>query len=291
MNCQGIIDNRLPADIIDGGDAEEILESILDTLECMQNNGTTTVYTDILYDQVVSEEIFSNWLYDLNNQPELSTLKRELARRIAKSMCIGDREYDNLINQVEQQTCQEKLVMSVHLGEDNPLYISTPDRYWNAKQWYLARYVKRHDFVVAAMECFPNLYFHDHVSSAISTLNADFLQERILIVEHLKALNDFKSEFSRLREEGADYREICAEFQAHFHIECSPQSNRKAAEKLNYEFVRTDTGEKVMVCCELHSKLKWDDMDKENQDRIYFHPGRPEIASGKVLIVHIGTHQ
>lgn len=291
MNCRGILDNRLPADIMDSGNAEKILCSILDTLECMQDNGTTTVYTDILYDQIVAEEVFSNWLYNFNIQPELSTLKKELARRITKSTCIDAGEYDGLIDQVERQTCREELVMSVHLTDKNPLYVSTPDHYWKAKQWYLANNVKRHDFVSDAVECFPNLYFHSHVSSAISTLNADFSKERAIIVEHLRALNDFKLEFSRLREEGADNRKICAEFQAHSRIECSPQSDRKAAEKLDYEFIRTDTGEKITVRCELHSKLKWNNMDKENQDRIYFHPGRPEIEGGKVLIVHIGTHQ
>lgn len=291
MNCVGIFDNRLPADILEAENIEGILCSILDTLECMQNNRTATVYTDILYEQVVSKKVFSNWLYDLNNQPELSTLKKELAKRIAKSMCIGNKEYDSLIDQIEQQACQEELAMSVHLGGENPLYVSTPSRYWNAKQWYLARYVKRHDFVSAAAECFPNLYFHNHVSSSINTLNADFSQERVLIVEHLKALNDFKAEFSRLRDEGSDSRKICSEFQAFFHIECSPQSDRKSAEKLDYKFINENTGEEIVVRCELHSKLKWNGMDRENQDRIYFHPGRPEIENGKVLIVHIGTHQ
>lgn len=291
MNSQGILDYRLPADIITGENIEEILCQVLETLECMKDHETLIAYTDILFEQVVSEEAFAEWLYNFGAQPELSTLKKELSKKIARSKRIETTEYDSLINKVEQQSCPEELIMSVHRGDENPLHVATPDCYWNAKQWYLAQYVKRHEFVTTAMECFPNLYFHAHVSSAINTLNADFSQERKLIVKHLKALNDFRAMFSKLREEGADNRKMCVEFQAHFHIECSPQTDRRSAEKLDYEFVNTGTGEKIILRCELHSKLKWSDMDKEHQDRIYFHPGKPEIENGKVLILHIGTHQ
>ena len=116
------------------------------------------------------------------------------------------------------------------------------------------------------------------------------LVRRLIRLMQIFHRNDFKAEFSRLRDEGSDSRKICSEFQAFFHIECSPQSDRKSAEKLDYKFINENTGEEIVVRCELHSKLKWDGMDRENQDRIYFHPGRPEIESGIVLIVHIGTH-
>lgn len=290
MTSRGILDFRLTTDIENSESQEKTLYDILDTLECMQSNGTNICYASDLYNQLISKISFSNWLYDLNSQPELSTLKRELAKRINRSSFIDTEEYNRLINAVDQESCENELLLSVHCSTQSVLYVSTPARYWQAKQWYLSTHVKYQDFYSDIIECFPNLYFHERVASSLHTLNADFSIERPHIVRHLQALNDFKDHFSNLRAEGTDHRRTCAEFQAHSHIECSPQSDRKAAQKLNYSFISC-TGEKVVVCCELHTKLKWDGMDKENQDRIYFHPGKKEIANGNVLIVHIGTHQ
>ena len=38
MNSQGILDYRLPADIITGENIEEILCQVLETLECMKDH-------------------------------------------------------------------------------------------------------------------------------------------------------------------------------------------------------------------------------------------------------------
>lgn len=290
MNSRGILDFRLATDIENSENIEKTLCAILDTLECMRGNGTSMCYADALYDQIISEREFSNWLYDFKSQPELSTLKKELAKRIQKSSSISIEEYTCLISDVDQGVCQDELAMSVHCSTQSVLYVATPTRYWQAKQWYLSAHVNHQNFSSDIKECFPNLYFHEHVTSSLHTLNAEFSVERPHIVKHLQALNDFKPQFSALSTEGADHRRTCAAFQAYSHIECSPQSDRRAAQRLNYMFTSC-TGEEIVVCCELHTKLKWDGMDRENQDRIYFHPGRPEIADGKVLIVHIGTHQ
>lgn len=292
MNSRGILDFRLVADIANSVDIEKTLYSILDTLECMQINGTAICYADAIYDQIIFMKAFSDWIYDLNADPELSSFKKELSKRINKSACIDAEEYNALMSNVEETSCtNEELIMSVHCETSNILYVASSGRYWSAKQWYLATYVKRHDFFSNMTECFPNLFFHEHVASSINTLNADFSVERPFIVRHLQALNDFMPDFSSFSAEGMDYRRICEKFQEYSHIECSPQSDRKAAQKLNYKFTNTCTGQEIVVCCELHTKLKWDGMDRANQDRIYFHPGKPEIANGKVLIVHIGTHQ
>ena len=290
MNSRGILDFRLASDISNSDEVETTLNAILETLECMQKNGTPICYADAFYDQVIFDKEFSNWLYDLNSQPELSTLKKEFATRINRSVCISLDECTCLIDAVDQNNCQNELVMSVRCSTENVLYVDSPARYWRAKQWYLALYVKHQDFSTDIIECFPNLYFHEDVAASLNTLNANFTIERPYIVQHLQALNDFKPQFSALNDAGSDYRRTCAEFQAYSHIECSPQSDRQAAQKLNYKFCDSK-GKEVVVCCELHTKLKWDGMDKLNQDRIYFHPGKPEIADGKVLIVHIGTHQ
>ena len=289
MNSYGILDFHITNDIEESKNLEKTLYDILDTLECMQVNGTCLFYADVLYDQSIFEKHFSDWLYDLNSQPELSTFKKELSKRIHRCSVMNTEDHNRFINNIDNEICEDILAMVVSCSNKSILYVATPTRYWQAKQWYLSTYTKRHDFASDIKDCFPNLYFHKNVDSSLHTLNADFIIERPHIVEHLRALNDFSPRFTELNAEGSDYRRTCSEFQAHSHIECSPQSNRSSARKLNFSFI-TCTGDEVIICCELHTKLKWNGMDREHQDRIYFHPGKTEVAEGKVLIAHIGSH-
>lgn len=291
MNSYGIWDCRLPADLIGNPRIEEILDSILETAECMQEHGTQLCYSVALYDQIVKDETFAEWLFNPNLQPELSTFKRELSIRISKGKCISEAEYGEYFDTIEQKNRSDELFMAIHQGTENVLHVATPERYWAAKQWYLSGHKSPENFAVDLAECFPNLFFHERVCSSIHTLNGDFRIERGLIVQHLKALDLFGGRFSEfIRSTGMDYRQLSIEFQERFHIECSPQADRQSVENLKYEFTDSKEKKKVELCCELHTKLKWDDMDRVNQDRIYFHPGKPEIEDGKVLVVHIGTH-
>lgn len=289
ISC-GIWDCRLAADIMGSSQIVERLDSILETAECMQENGTRLCYTDSLYDQMVENQSFADWLFNPNLQPELSTFKRELIKRIRKGDCIGEAEYEEYFSNIEREKRSDKLTMAIHLGTDNVLYVATPESYWAAKQWYLSGYKHPEKFAADLAECFPNLFFHEHVCSSIHTLNGEFLAECKVIVQHLKALDAFRDNFSKFISIGMDYRRICLEFQEQFHIECSPQAGRQSVQNLKFYFMHSKEKKKVELCCELHTKLKWSDMDRVNQDRIYFHPGKPEIENGKVLIVHIGTH-
>lgn len=289
MNSQGVLNFCLAEDFSNSNNLEETLRILLDTLECMQDNKTVLCYAMEIYNQMISNTSFSNWLYDFNTQPELSTFKKELSKRMNRSNVISLEDYNKLSHNIDQENCEDKLLMSACCRTNNILYVSSPIRYWEAKQWYLARYVRHQDFYSAIIECFPNLYFHERVAASLNTLNADFTTERPYIVQHLAALNNFKPHFDALVCAGAGYRRLCSEFYTFSQIECSPQSDRQAAQRLNYNFIDSN-GRETFVCCELHTKLKWRNMDHSNQDRIYFHPGKPEIADGKILIAHIGTH-
>ena len=222
----------------------------------------------------------------------MGSFKKELIHKIEKSASIEKDEYGEYLRKVEEEDCADGLTVSIHTGTASVLYVAELARLWAAKQWYLSKYVNRDSFPIEAQDCFPNLFFHEHVKVSMDTLNADFNRERPYIVEHLQALDHFVEEFSRLRAEGHSFPQMCRAFEDFYQhrIECSAQSSRDSARKLDYSFV-DDQKNSISLRCEMHTKLKWPDMDKQHQDRIYFHPGKPEIESGKVLIVHIGTHQ
>ena len=44
------------------------------------------------------------------------------------------------------------------------------------------------------------------------------------------------------------------------------------------------------VVCELHTKFKIFNTDRNHRDRIYFYPGKPGIRGGRIIVKYIGTH-
>ena len=290
MISHGILDYCLVSDVINSSNAYTTLDNIISTLECMTMNLTTVVYADEFLFQECSGLVFANWLYDYNSQPELRDIKKELSIQLNKATPIDEESYLAYLQAIDKLDASGGLVMSICCKETNVLYVGTPSRYWEAKQWYLARYVRKNEFISEATSCFPNLYFHSNVPSSFNTLNGEFITERPIIVKHLQALDAFRKRFTELSNAGVGYREMCAEFEGTHAIECSPQASRSATLNLRFGFPNIHTATTETLCCELHTKLKWQGMDREHQDRIYFHPGKEGIAGGKVLIVHIGTH-
>lgn len=292
MRTRGILDNRLAADIMGAEDTGATLQKFLDTIVYMRES-KAEVFADknTLYEQVVSGTQFADWIFDMRPQSEYREQKRELMLLIEMSKPAGRTEYEAILSEIEGQACQKELSVSIHTDSGNVLYVDTVARLLDAKRWFLASRVSRSDFSTEAPECFPRLFFHGRVGSSMNTLCANFTRERPLIVEHLAALDGFAPEFRRMSGAGngnTDMAHAFEDFYGH-RIECSPENDRDTARKLDFPFTSKNREEKILRC-ELHTKLKWDDMDKEHQDRIYFHPGDSLVADGRVLIAHIGEH-
>lgn len=290
MVSHGILNFSLASEIIESSDVYGLLEDIIAVLCCMREHFTSVEYANELFEQEAFGVSFADWLYDYNSQPELRDIKKEFSIQINKGIAIDKDLYQTYLRAVNEMDGNNGLVMSVCLQDTNILYVSNPSRYWEARQWYLSTYIGRSEFIEEATGCFPNLYFHENVSSSFHTLQGDFRIERPLIVRHLQALDSFRERFSQLDRENTGYREVCEEFENANKIECSPQASRNSTHHLRFLFLNKKTEMMEALRCELHTKLKWGDMDRKNQDRIYFHPGKTEIEDGKVLIVHIGKH-
>ncbi len=290
MITKAIWDYRIAADLVNATDPITIIDNLLDVVKHAKADGAEIDFCDELYFQTVNNITFCDWLYDKNSIPECADLKQELLKHLSKGRRIADSEYKEILSAIENKNTTGNLLISFHVSEDNLLYVFDIQRYLEAKQWYLSKYVSRDNFVDEAKTSFLNLFFHDNVSSSINTINADFRTIRPIIVKHLHALDDYHKEYSTTLNSGKGFREIAARIEELYSIECSPQSNRRGVQNLEYSFKNNATNNTETICCELHTKLKWKDMDRHNQDRIYFHPGKKDIENGKVLIVHIGTH-
>lgn len=90
--------------------------------------------------------------------------------------------------------------------------------------------------------------------------------------------------------EHKSYQEIAQQFIIDTGIDCSPQAARKKVQVLKETQMNEITGQEETVICELHTKFKTFNVDREKQDRIYFFPGKPGILGGRIIVKHIGTH-
>lgn len=290
MITKAIWDYCIAADLINAADPRKTMNNLLDAIIYAKDDGTEINYCDELYYQNINNISFYSWLYDNNEFPEFADIKRELSKYLSKGQRITEDEYKEISTVVKNKELKDALIISFHISKENILYVFDVQRYLEAKQWYLSEFVSRDRFVDEAIGCFPNLVFHDSVWSSISTLNTDFKTIRPLIVKHLCALNNYQ-QLPIVTGSGVSFRKIAEEIQELYSIECSTQSGRASVQDLYYSFKDDETGATERVCCELHTKLKWKDMDKEHQDRIYFHPGKEDIYNKKILIAHIGTHK
>ena len=290
MKVHCLLSDDMAMDLVNSVKPVEDIGTVLDTIDHMNRYTTSYCHGSDMYYVQCEEEDFSNWLYSKPCDPELVDLKKELMIRIEKSRELGDEEYEEMIERIVSFNIMEELLLSISKTQKEGLFVWTKGSYFDKKRWYLDKYVDCCNFVQEAQECFPNLFFHENVAHSMNTLRVEYKREKSYIIAHLTALNDFQPRFSQLLNQGISFLQISREFgEANNGIECSPQADRESARKLDFLF-ETDEGISLSLRCELHTKLKWNDMNHEKQDRIYFHPGDRRVSDGKVLIVHIGKH-
>lgn len=289
MRIKAIWDCRIADDLINN--AANILDSLLDAVRSVMEDTGDIYITDQLFFESSDNVCFCDWLYDRSKNPELADMKRELMLLLEKSTTLDDeREFEALSKAVDEGKPRDKLVIAFRVCPDNDLYVYNIERYLNAKRLYLGSCTAKNDFVDDAKMCFPHLYFDEAVYSSINTLNTSFNTIRPIIVEHLSILNEYREQLSESEEQPEDFRTTANRIYETFRIECSPQAGRQSVRGLIRTLRNDATNENEELCCELHTKLKWRGMDHNKQDRIYFHPGKPNIQNGRLIIAHIGSH-
>jgi hypothetical protein len=131
------------------------------------------------------------------------------------------------------------------------------------------------DYMRHAPLAFPDLRFAEGLASQCNRFSRSFDDVRPALTRHLAALND---EFQRIMQ---DHHGLPAEVQAAFRartgVDASPESaNTKADAKAWAE--RRIVHEGSATWCEWHTKLE------PHRDRVYFHPGNPQLAGGRILV-------
>lgn len=262
--------------------SEKQLDDFLELAKFIQKN---SIQNMICEDTLEKAELW-DWIYS-KDKVELNDIKRELSRYIEKARCVDEDEFNNFFKKIGKLFSVKVLVL---LFESNNLYyISTISEYYKGIRGYLQK-EKKDDFCKDLQECFPNMYFVEGIDTTVNTLNRKFEDMREEIVEHLIQINDYKKKFDELLEKHKSYQEIAQEFFADTGIACSPQAGREKVQLLKERHMNILSGREEIVICELHTKFKKFNIDREQQDRIYFFPGKQGILDGRIIVKYIGTH-
>lgn len=262
--------------------SENQLDDFLELVRFVQKNGIQNLICKSTLDKAELWE----WLYS-KDQIELNDIKRELSRRLERAECQEEGKYEEFFGKIGKLLAIKVLLLSFK-GE-SVYYISTIAEYYISIRNYLAL-EKKDDFCNDLQECFPNIFFVEGIETTVNTLNRKFEDMREEIIEHLVRINDYYRKFSDMLENHKSYREIAKQFIIDTGIDCSPQAGREKVQALKETRINEVTGQEETVVCELHTKFKTFNIDKEKQDRIYFFPGKQGILGGRIIVKHIGTH-
>lgn len=262
--------------------SENQLDDFLELVRFVQKNGIPNLICKSTLDKAELWE----WLYS-KDQIELNDIKRELSRRLERAKCKEEGKYEEFFGKIGKLLAIKVLLLSFK-GE-SVYYISTIAEYYISIRNYLAL-EKKDDFCNDLQECFPNIFFVEGIETTVNTLNRKFEDMREEIIEHLVRINDYYRKFSDMLENHKSYREIAKQFIIDTGIDCSPQAGREKVQALKETRINEVTGQEETVVCELHTKFKTFNIDKEKQDRIYFFPGKQGILGGRIIVKHIGTH-
>lgn len=264
------------------GASEKQLDDFLELIIFIQKSG---IRNEICVSTLDKAELWE-WLFS-KDQIELNDIKRELSRRLEKVKCTEEREFDELFGKIGKMVAIKVLLLS--FKRESIYYISTILEYYAGIRSYLAA-EKKDDFCNDLQECFPNIFFAEGIDTTVNTLNRKFEEIREEIVEHLIHINNYQKKFSEMLKAKKSYQEIAQQFTSDTRIDCSPQAGREKVQALKETQINEVTGQEETVICELHTKFRTFNVDKDKRDRIYFFPGKQGILGGRIIVKHIGKH-
>jgi hypothetical protein len=263
-----------------------------------------SVFSDreIYYLDLLDEKPFCDWLYDTtSDNPSVKEKKLLLQKALERSNKVDTNVYESIMEKIESQTrtspdfSQRKAFITLNAESITEWYIREKTELPILYRIYKHNAKNPAELLANIEQCFLNLYFHNNILNSLKTLNRNFSDAKEEIIEHLTAIDHFIEEARAFRKNTTTgYIALSAQFTSIYGIPCSPQGGRSGVSDLKANFSYKDENNLEVICeikCEMHTKFSTHNGDPENQDRLYFHPGRDEIESGKILVYHIGDHK
>lgn len=131
------------------------------------------------------------------------------------------------------------------------------------------------EYMRLAPLAFPDVCFTDDLAAQCGRFSRRFDEVRPTLTRHLAALNDDFQEIMRAHRGLPS--DVQAAFRAKTGVDSSPESANTKADARAWAERRVVHGGKP-TWCEWHTKLE------PHRDRVYFHPGNPQVADGRLLV-------
>ena len=143
MNVVAIWNNDLGKSLISSANLHSDIDNLLDAIECANKDCAPTYHDNNIYFEQIGDISFSEWLYNGKYAPECSDAKRELIKYLNKSTTIEASEYDDYLKEVENPNNNSILTICFSFAPKNIRFVCSSAHYWEAKQGFLSKNVKR----------------------------------------------------------------------------------------------------------------------------------------------------
>ena len=136
-------------------------------------------------------------------------------------------------------------------------------------------------FIEVCANAFPNLFFVPDLKKQFRRFHSPYADLRPLLIRDLAGLNDH---FQRIfRENNGSPFETSRRMAPLCNVNVSREGPGTHANS-NAMKAREIVVQGTVITCEWHSKLH------PNIDRIYFHPGKPELANNRIIVGIFADH-
>lgn len=209
---------------------------------------------------------------------------------VTKQRSCTDNYADLMLNVLDIQGSFACLVSKENTEEIDRYIIKSKEDIVKVKRVYIALVDNYDKFKDRAIDCYPNLIFHNEAFNRINKLGdiSDVIDE---LMRHLEVLCDYGKEIYLNNSE----KDSLANLKSEYNIICSGKGSNEELDfnkKIVVSHIEVDNGIQKEVkteydlTCNPHTKF----YDGRNDQRIYFCWGRSEISDHNIIIVRIGDH-
>ncbi len=235
-----------------------------------------------------------------NNFPQNCALEVSRDVRIALKRMIDKAKYSNLTETDVLQHIKDNnlnslngliCLNSIQVQDDckYTMISSKDDWYYFHRSFLTHTYIDENYFYCEIINYFPQIYFHPRIEASLKGIDGRFENFVKSIIYNLTQLNDkFK-----LYPIQSNLRDTLKKFSIECSVHATLEGNIRRKNDFTFSFVDAKSSKIFQVCCEPHLKLDKNDLPGNAHfyfNRIYFHPGLPEVNDGKILVGHIGSH-
>jgi len=262
---------------------------------------TNKLYTN--YSDIYPQVFYSNYtvydficnaqhLKEVGIDRDIINALQNIIQRSDATTITSNEVKEELFGWIDSENCHGLIAFNRIVDFDESIQvIYGRDGWYKFRRNFLSIYPKSTEFYInECIKYFPNLTFHTRNIETIKEIYPDFVKS---VVRHLGYLNDifFTYRVKDFSNESEKYKAFSVECQLEEYA--ASKDKNFAKEKLTFDFLDA-TNQLVAVTCYPHLRLSKSDCPGDSKyyhNRIYFHEGISSIASGNILIGHIGGHR